>query len=187
LINAFLHKKYDYELKKLTHKNIAFKIAPFINACIRSGTQEEKVEMFKAFLGSEEKVTYQPRRKKKTDPKPDPVEMPIYMDMVRRLTNIKSKQTKQMEKAMKVLEEKIEEKDLLRGKVLVVDATGLIENKSLTGLVAQKLASKYMKPTIILKKRDEERFGGSCRNFNMSPIESFKDLIDETGLAEGLG
>jgi single-stranded-DNA-specific exonuclease len=187
LINAFLHKKYDYDLKKLTHKNIAFKIAPFINGCIRSGTHEEKDEMFKAFLGSEEKVTYQPRRKKKTDPKPELIEMPLYKDMVRRLTNVKSRQTREMDKAMKILEEKIEDKDLLKGKVLIVDATGLVENKSLTGLVAQKLCSKYMKPTIILKKKDDEYFGGSCRNFSMSPIESFKDLIDETGLAEGLG
>lgn len=187
LINAFLYKKYDYDLKKITHKNIAFKIAPFINGCIRSGTFEEKDEMFRAFLGSDEMVSYQPRRKSKTDAKPEPVEMPLYMDMVRRLTNVKSKQTKEMEKAMKVLEDKIEDKDLLKGKVLIVDATGLIENKSLTGLVAQKLSSKYMKPTIVLKQRGDDYFGGSCRNFNMSPIESFKDLIDETELAKGLG
>ena len=187
LINAFLYKKYDYDLKNVTHKNIAFKIAPFINGCIRSGTFEEKDAMFRAFLGSEETVLYQPRRKSKTDPKPEPIEMPLYQDMVRALTNIKSRQTKEMGKAMKVLEDKIEDKDLLKGKVLIVDATGLIENKSLTGLVAQKLCSKYMKPTIVLKQRGGDYFGGSCRNFNLSPIESFKDLIDETGFASGLG
>ena len=186
-INACLFKKYDYDLKILTHKTVAFKIVPLINGCIRAGTMKEKEQMLKAFLGSEELSYYQPRRKYKDDPKPDPVPLPLYIDMVRLLTNIKNKQDTEAKKALEALEQRIEDKDLLKGKVLIVDATNLIKNKSLTGLVAQNLCSKYMRPTIVLKKRDEDRYGGSCRNFNYSPVESFKDLIESTGLAKGMG
>lgn len=190
LINAFLQKKYDYDLKKLTHKTVAFKIVPFINGCIRSGTQEEKDKMFKAFLGSEEDSTYQPRRKAgagKDSPKPDPITLPLYLDAVRILTSVKSRQDREIKKALNALETRIAEKDLLRGKLLMINATDIVSNKSLTGLMANKLAEKYKRPTIILKQRDENRFGGSGRNFDMSPIESLNEFIWSTGLAKAYG
>lgn len=182
LINAFIDKKKDYDLKTVTFYSLSWRVIPLINSCIRSGTDQEKVEMFKAFVGEGEPVLYQPRRKSKDDPKPDPIELPHEVDMVRVLTNIKARQTKELQKAMKLIEDRIEEKSLNENKILFVNGTEIVDNKSLTGLVAQKIASKYMKPCVILKQYDDDTFGGSFRNYSsMSVIESVQSLFHSSG------
>lgn len=183
LINAFIDKKKDYDLKNVTFYSLSWRVIPLINSCIRSGTEEEKVEMFKAFIGEGEPVMYTPRRKSKDDPKPEPMEVPHATDMVRVLTNIKSRQTKELEKALELIESRIIEKNLNENKILFVDGTEIVDNKSLTGLVAQKIASKYMKPCVILKQYDDNTYGGSARNYSsMSVIESTMKLFIESGL-----
>ena len=183
LINAFIDKKKDYDLQNITFYSLSWKVIPLINSCIRSGTDEEKVEMFKAFIGEGEPVMYTPRRKSKDDPKPEPIELPHVVDMIRVLTNIKSRQTRELEKAMELIESRIEEKNLNENKILFVDGTEIVDNKSLTGLVAQKIASKYMKPCVILKQYNDDTYGGSARNYSsMSVIESTMKLFIESGL-----
>ena len=143
--------------------------------------------MFRAFLEEEEERVYQPRRKVKTDPKPDPILVTLQEDMLRKCTNIKARQDKIVKNSSEKIEEKIIEKNLNENKVLMVDGTGVIEDKSLTGLIANKLASKYKKPVMILKKMSDDCYGGSARNFNMSPIESLLDLTNSLGTMESTG
>lgn len=182
LINAFIDKKKDYDLANISFYSLSWKVIPLINSCIRSGTDEEKIEMAKAFVGKGQPVMYQPRRKSKDDPKPDPIELPHEVDMVRVLTNIKARQTKELEKAMELIDNRIQEMDLNKNKILFVNGTEIVDNKSLTGLVAQKIASKYMKPCVILKQYDDDTFGGSARNYSsMSVIESTMKLFIESG------
>jgi len=182
LINAFINKKKDYDLKNISFHSLSWRVIPLINSCIRSGTEDEKVEMFKAFVGEGSPVMYTPRRKSKDDPKPEPMEVAHEVDMVRVLTNIKSRQTKELEKAMALIEERIIEKNLNENKILFVDGTEIVENKSLTGLVAQKIASKYMKPCVILKQYSDDTYGGSFRNYSsLSVIESIQSLFHESG------
>lgn len=45
-----------------------------------------------------------------------------------------------------------------------------------------KLSSKYKKPTIVARLNDEGEIKGSLRGLNDSPLESFKDFLDQSGL-----
>lgn len=182
-INAIIDKKKDRDLEHINFYALDWKVIPMINGCIRSGSDEEKINMFRAFIGEKEDIEYQPRRKSKNDPKPDVQIVSLQDDMVRQITNIKARQDKESKKAMEVLEDRIAEKNLLDNKILFIDGTGLIENKSLSGLIAQKIASKYQRPCVILKKKDNETYGGSARNYSsMSVIEDLKQLLLDTDM-----
>ena len=183
LIYAILDANKDYGIKKVNIKAIGWKIAPPINGCIRFGTDEEKMEMFKALIGHKELVDYQPRRKKKTDPKPDIIKVPFEKDVLRRMTNIKAKQDTNAKKQMKLINKQIEENELDKNKILIIDGTKLDLDKSLTGLIANKIAPLYMKPCLILKNKDDNTYGGSARNYSsMSVIEDLKQLLLDTKL-----
>jgi single-stranded-DNA-specific exonuclease len=159
---------------------VGWKIVPYINAVTRVGTDEERIRVIDAFLGKEEIIEYQPRRKSKNDPKP-PIELQsLQKAMVRETTNIKARQDKLVKQGMEQLVEKIEADKLNLNKVIIVDGTDILE-KSFTGLVANKLASIYKRPIIILKKMKEEKgktiYGGSFRNYDLFPVESFFDVL----------
>ena len=180
-IKEFLIKNKKEE-ESINFEFVGWKIAPFINAVTRIGTQEEKMDLINAFLGIEDSREYQPRRKKKTDDKP-PVEIhTLQKTMVRESNNIKSRQDKLVTKSMEQLIEIIETQKLNNNKVIIVDATDILE-KSFTGLVANKLTNIYKRPIIILKKMKEKNneiiYGGSFRNYNLFPVESFMDILKE--------
>ena len=64
-----------------------------------------------------------------------------------------------------------------------------ILGETLTGLVAIKIAEKYNRPCLLLRRQKAREdgslyYGGSCRNFDNSPIESLKDFLDSTGTFE---
>jgi len=186
LLNTFVKEKMDYDLKNINFHSLAWKVIPLINSCVRSGTDEEKRNMFKAFIGQGEPVMFQPRRPNGSDkkaPKPDMIELSFAESTLKMLGTIKGRQTKELKVVMELIDAKVIEGNLAEDKIIFVDGTGLIENKSLSGLVAQKIASKYMKPTIILKERNKSNFGGSGRNYSsMSVVENFKDLLVSTGV-----
>ena len=182
-IKEFLIKNKKEE-ESINFEFVGWKIAPFINAVTRIGTQKEKMDLINAFLGIEDSREYQPRRKKKTDDKP-PVEIhTLQKTMVRESNNIKSRQDKLVTKSMEQLVEIIETQKLNNNKVIIINATDILE-KSFTGLVANKLANIYKRPIIILKKMKEKEkeiiYGGSFRSYNLFPIESFMDILKELG------
>ena len=94
---------------KLSITKIGWNIAPLINAVARMGKMEEKIDMFKSLIGSKEIRMYQPRRKKKTDAKPEPIEQTIQEYMARVISNVKARQDKkiktQSEELIKVIKD----------------------------------------------------------------------------------
>lgn len=177
-INNFVKEIIDKnKLENLNILDIGWKIAPLINGVVRVGTMEEKTDVFKAFINEKDDREYQPRRKKKDDPKP-PLEIhSLQKFMAREISNIKGRQDRLVKKGVEKINQKIKENKLDLNKIIVVDATGILE-KTFTGLVANKLANDYYKrPTIILRKKNNNTYGGSGRNYNLSSIENLQEFL----------
>ena len=181
-IKEFLIKNKIEKEEKINFEFVGWKIAPFVNAVTRIGTVEERINLINAFLEKDEKREYQPRRKHKTDPKPEIEIQTLQKAMIREATNIKGRQDRLVTKGMEQLIEIINKNNLDKDKVIIIDATDILE-KSFTGLVANKLASIYKRPIIVLKKFKEQNgeiiYGGSGRNYELFPIQSLMELLKE--------
>ena len=137
--------------------------------------------MIKAFNGEKQDFEYQPRRKKKTDPKP-PIEIhSLQQEMARIMYNIKTKQTKKVKDYMNKLDEEISKTLKDDDKIIVVDSSDLISENTYTGLVANKLVSKYKRPCLVLRNNGNE-YEGSARNYSLNEIESLKDDLEALNL-----
>lgn len=167
--------------EELTIKTIGWNIVPLFNSMVRSGTMEEKLETFKALIESNETRMYQPRRKKKTDPKPEPIEETIQENVARLLTNVKARQDRLVTKQFNELNKKIEEQGLANNKVIMVNATGELDS-TFTGYVANKISSYYHRPALVLKQNGDKEFGGSGRNYRLFEIDNLSALLNESGL-----
>lgn len=175
----------DYSMKGVVNiHNVQWYCTPIINAMIRIGTQEEKELLFKAFIEQDEYFEY---KKRATKDKPaEVIQESIYDRSARLCKNAKSRQDKKKDKSVEALSELIE-KLPMTNKVIVLD-TGDLLDRSLTGVVAIKLAEKYNKPCILVKKHIDDTdkknikitYGGSARNIDHSPIDSFKDIVNDT-------
>jgi len=183
----FFHmaEKNSFSLKgELTPIGVAFYIAPYVNAVVRSGTQEEKMLLFKSMLKFEafKRVPSTKRGSKLGD------EERIVDQAVRVVTNVKSRQTKSQNSGLDSLEAMIETQNLLDNKVLLfLCEPGTIE-KNIAGLVANKFMAKYQRNTAILFRKKDAKgnitWEGSARGYGKSDIESFRDLCLETGKVE---
>lgn len=179
-IQAIIKSKEDNKLKYINIESIGWEIAPLLNGMARFGRQEEKIDTFRALTEQQEDRWYQPRRKNKEDDKPEKILKTLQEDMVRICSNAKGRQDKAKSNGVKKLEEKITEKNLNNNKILIVNSTDVIEDATLTGVVANGLANKYKKPCIVLRKKNEECYGGSGRNYAMSPIPNFNKFLSDT-------
>lgn len=166
--------------------NIAWYITSIINGCIRFGTKEEKELLFRAFIETDEIFEY---KKRATKGKPSEViQESIYDRAARLCKNAKSRQDKAREKATNLIMDEIDCSDNT-DKVIVYDATSKVDT-SLSGVVAIKIADIVKRPVILLQKRtngNRTEYGGSARNIDHSPIESFKDIVNQTEIANGVG
>lgn len=160
----------------ITPIGVAFYIAPLINATIRMGTQQEKEIMFKSMLDhwAFEKVPSTKRGEKGA------MET-IVTQATRNAINVKNRQTKARDVGYATVESLIENNDLNRHKVLFVPVSNF--DTSLTGLIANQLMSKYQKPIMLLNE-GETAYRGSCRAYDKTELESFKDLLSSSGLVE---
>ena len=106
---------------------------------------------------------------------------------IRTCTNVKNRQEKIKETNLKVIENIIEKFNLLDNhKILLIrlDEEHRIDS-NLTGLIANQLASKYQRPTLILNYHNNNgviSWDGSGRNYSFSKIENLKDFLNDTGL-----
>ena len=162
-------KKED--LDDPTILDVGFKIAPLMNAIIRVGTIEEKQMMFDCLSGKNYLVPYKPRGKTQT-------EQTLADAVIRVGNNAKSRQRTATNKAMEFISKQIIENNLEDSKVLIIDVTDEI-NKGVTGLVANKVASTYKRPVMLIHKYSEGLCGGSARSYGVSNL---KDICVETGL-----
>ena len=186
-----LAEKYAEEMKfGFTLDSIGWVIAPKINGVTRYGTPEEQIDTYRALCGEKEDREYQPRIPKgagKNSPKP-PVEIhSLQKTMARICDNAKGRQDTAVRNYMKALDELIQKLELFKNSVLIIDASEIVDKKTVTGLVANKLTDKYHRPIVILKSKDESEFGGSGRGYDKGVIDDFNSFLNETGLIECSG
>ncbi|PLR72191.1 DHH family phosphoesterase [Bacillus sp. UMB0728] len=168
-----LYDKQTFSTKGIVNiKSTEFYINPLMNACIRVGTMEEKTQMMKALLGSDETIYY-----KRKD-----IYEPIEVNTARLLGNIKNRQGKLRDKGVELIEEKIEGKNLLQNKLLIVDVTNILD-KNLTGLVANKLKDKYKRGTLLVRYNTEkEVVTGSIRGYDKGELKDLKLFLQKLKL-----
>lgn len=163
----------------VTPIGIAFYIAPLINATIRVGTQQEKETMFKAMIShlAYEKV---PSTKRGCKGQFETV----IEQAVRNATNVRNRQKRTRDAGMLAVEQIISENKLYENKVILVETTDILD-KNLTGLVANQIMAKYQKPTLLLRRVEEEdgviTLQGSGRGYDKSELHDLKEFLHESG------
>lgn len=93
---------------------------------------------------------------------------------------------------MEKIEELIEEKDLLKNKILLILLDDPETDRNLSGLIANQLMSKYQKPVLLLSVVETENgeiaWSGSGRGYEQSKLKDFKSFLSQcpyTEMAEG--
>lgn len=172
--------------EEITLHGIGWYIAPLINGAIRGGSQEEKTRVWEALAGFQAEVEYKPRKSAK-NPNPQVEIHSLQKAMVRVCKSIKGKQDREIKKSVATMLEYIEEEGLAEEKVIMMDVTDILA-QSHTGLVANKLASQFKRPVILLrdKKNDETSFGGSGRNYSRFAVDNLRLFLLETGQFESV-
>ena len=167
---------------EITQHKIAFYLVPLINAVTRVGSLEDKEILFESMLEFKANNLI-PSTKRGEKGKTEKV----VTQAVRMCTNVKRQQTTERDKYFITVTNQIEEQKLLDHKILAIRLKNNV-NKNLTGLIANEIANKYQRPTLILNAitDDEENihYSGSGRNFANSPIEELKDLLSSTGVID---
>lgn len=165
----------DYRIKETptTITEISFYLTPTLNGLIRVGTQIEKDLVFRALCEIDEEFDYVKRDKTE-------IKENIYQRAFRISGNAKSKQDRRIEKAMDAVIEDIEKFNRNNNKILFALADESLD-KSFTGLVAMKLASKYNKPCVLLRETKPDYFAGSIRNTNGSQLKDMKAFLKSLG------
>lgn len=162
----------------LNPTTVAFYIVPLINALIRVGTMDECKRLFEAFIDGHKLIPSQKRGAHGALEE-------IAIESARECTNAKAHQKKIQEDAVAKLEQRIFKYDLLENQILFIrlDDTDTFP-AALNGLVATQLANRYKRPTIVARLNDEGYIRGSARGLSNSPLKSFKEYLNETGLFE---
>ena len=175
--------KNEYSLRDgITPIGVAFYIAPYVNATIRMGTQEEKLMLFESMLDFKGYELIPSTKRGCTGQKETRVEQAC-----RNCTNIKNKQTKARDAALETIEQIIKEKDLLKNKILAIRLEAMSIDRNLTGLIANQLMAKYQRPVLLLN-RTEDGWEGSGRGYDKSKFDNLREFLKESGLvmyAEG--
>lgn len=182
--NDYSISKDDYKVSdknnlELSPMACSFFITPLINACCRSGTLEEKELIFKAFLSHWAFVEINSTKRGHKIGEQET----IVAQATRQLTNIKNRQTREEEKIITLLEEKIIKDDMLKNKVLVFVLEPDEAEPNVRGLAANKMMSKYQRPVAVVT-RGEDNYAGSMRGYTATGIESFKAVAEKSSACE---
>lgn len=192
-------KRQAYKLdNNLNPIGIAFYVVPYINAMTRSGALEEKYLIFESMLEWRAKEMIPSTKKGFKGTLETRVEQAI-----RVCFSVKTRQKKNQDLSLANIERIIFDNDLLINKILVVPTEQEDVDKNLAGLIANQLASKYARPTLVLRRiehqealKDGDRewietyytYEGSGRNYSKSRLENLRQFCNDTGLvmyAEG--
>ena len=179
----------NYSLKgQVTPFGISFYIAPFINATIRVGTWDEKLLLFEAMLDFRAYELIPSTKRGCKGQLEARVEQAC-----RNCKNIKNRQTKARDTSLEVIKEIIEKDNLLSHPILIIQLDHPVE-ENLTGLIANQIMGKYMRPVLLLNRyieTDEETgevtkfaWRGSGRNATYSKLVNLREFLAESGLVE---
>lgn len=176
-------EKQAYSLKDgISPIGVAFYIAPYVNATIRMGTQEEKLMLFESMLDYRGYELVPSTKRGCKGQQETRVEQAC-----RNCTNIKNRQTKARDAALENIERIIKEKNLLENKILVVKLDTFAADRNLTGLIANQLMAKYQRPVLLLNKTSDG-WEGSGRGYDKSKFDNLREFLKESELvmyAEG--
>lgn len=163
---------------KLTPIQVAFYIAPLINALIRVGTMSEKEILFKSFIAGEETVLSTKRGHK------DETET-IAEQNARNCTNARNRQNREKDKALELLDIQIMNDCIDDNKILILNADDLNTSNTLTGLCAMGVAAKYKKPVLLGRTTPDGKYiKGSIRGVNGSELKDFRQFLLNSNLME---
>lgn len=173
---------------KINIHNIQWSITPILNGMIRIGSSEEKELLFRAFIEQEEWFEYKKRATKNKEA--EVIQESIYDRAARLCKNAKARQDKLREKGVNEIVSIVNDNSS-DNKIVMEDVTELLDS-GLTGVVAIKISELCNKPCILLKKHYNDKlkkmvYGGSARNLDNSPIDSFKDVINSSNVIKGKG
>lgn len=165
--------------KKVAPKDMSFSVIPLINAVTRVGTIEERELLFEAMANiCPNRIFPVVKKKKNKDTgKFDNLnfDFSLYEYAYDICTKVKNRQNTMIKKLIPLVQESI------------VDDSGVIigispsdEYSGVTGLVANKLVSKYDKPVLLLIKR-ENSYIGSGRGHEKT-IEDFRQWCEDSNL-----
>lgn len=175
-----LCKKQEFSMKgQFNPMSIGWYIAPLINSILRVGTIEEKELLFQSLLDKNSTVKIQSTKRgaKKGD-----LEL-LVNEAARIASNVRNRQNKMVEKGMILIEDIIKKEELLKNKILLVEIEKEQIEQEIVGLVANKIASKYQMPTLILRNIDDTLMG-SGRNFENSPLEDMRQFLEDSNLTD---
>ena len=181
----------QYFLKDgITPIGIAFSVAPAMNAVTRVGTPQEKVTLFESMLDFRGLELIPSTKRGCSGQMETRVEQAC-----RNCTNIKKRQTTAIDNSLEIIEQIIEEEDLVSDKIIAVRVRPPQSiTKTLTGLIANQLITKYQRPVLILNqtvyKNEEtnesyEMWEGSGRGWGIDSLQSFLSDSGFVRYAEG--
>jgi single-stranded-DNA-specific exonuclease len=160
---------------------VAFYLTPLINALIRVGTMNEKEKLFESFINGTKEIPSTKRGE-------SGLLETVSVQSVRNCVNAKSKQNREKEKAMELLDIQILENCLDENKILILNADELDVPNSLTGLIAMGVSAKYKKPVLLGRTSPDGFLKGSGRGRNGSELQDFRQFLLDSGymdFAEG--
>ena len=178
-----LIEKQSYSMNGVVNiTSVQFYVTPILNSMIRVGSAEDKDLLFRAFIETDEVFKYKKRGETEES------DEDIYTRAARLCYNAKNRQGKEVQKGVDAIDKLIQEKEIYKDKIMFINVSDIL-GETLTGLVAIKIAEKYNRPCLLLRRQKVREdgslyYGGSCRNFDNSPIESLKDFLDSTGTFE---
>jgi len=175
-----LKEKADYPYYGLTPIDIAFYISPLINAITRVGTISEKENMFYCFIEPDRLVP-----STKRGAKPGDTEYAAQAT-ARCGGNAKSRQNRIKEKAIDLIDFKIQKDQLYENNIIIVevDACDNIPQE-LSGLIAMAIVGKYNKPCLIVRRNNDNLLQGSARgNENFASLPNLKEYLEQSGYFE---
>ena len=157
---------------------VSFYLVPLINALIRVGKMSEKELMFNAFIDGNKMV-----QSTKRGAKPDQYES-LGQQAARICANAKSRQTRQKDKAIDILEMTVEKNSLNDNKIIIVPVEDSSIDTTLTGLVAMQLVAKYKKPVLVGRETSDGYLRGSTRAPDKTELTDARQFLLDSGFFE---
>lgn len=158
----------------ITPINAAFYIAPLVNALIRVGSPKEKKLLFQSFIKGKEIIPSTKRGHKGEFET-------IAEQSARNCYNARSRQNKEKEKALELLDIQISNDCLDDNKILILNADDIDVSNTLTGLCAMGVSAKYKKPVLLGRVNKDGYLKGSMRGRGESELKDFRSFLLESG------
>ena len=172
-----LKEKAVYPYTGLTSIDVAFYIAPLLNAITRVGSLQDKQAAFYCFIEPEHLMP-----STKRGAKPDDTESAAEQT-ARVGKNAKSRQDKIKEKAIDLIDFKIQKNQLDENNIIFVELEPEDDiPQEMTGLIAMAIVTKYNKPCLIGRRNSYGELAGSGRNnSNFAGLPNLKAFLENSG------